>query len=156
VAGAATGIGLAFYFQASAHHGLAPVRARALCSVRVLSGEGSVLAAMRNDRLREPQTRNPQLFHILAAQGRVALLHVIQGLLHPGELIRFRRANHAALSDCAEQLVARSFQNRLGGYGTWLLTSFTGQQANLPFCTAAGKSGVICSRAEHLGDSTKI
>ena len=108
--------------------------------VGVLSGEGGVLAPVWNDGLGELQTSDPQLLDLLAGEAGVTLLHVGQCLIHPGDLIFPRCSDHAALSNRAEQLIARSLHHRLRLCGPGFLTTLTGQTANLLLRIATGKS----------------
>jgi hypothetical protein len=85
---------------------------------RVLVCHGRVLTAVRDDGLAESQTGIAQLAQLCRAQLGMPLLHVAQSLIHPLDLVLALSAEHAALADGAEQLVARTVQNCLLSGGT--------------------------------------
>lgn len=78
--------------------------------VRVLVGEGGMLAAVGNDRLAEPHAGFAELCELLGAQFRMALRHEAQGFVHPLRLVFPLCAEHAALADGAEEFVAGPVQ----------------------------------------------
>ena len=85
--------------------------------VRVLVRERRVLPAVRNDWLAEAQPGLAELRQLGRAQVRMPLLHVSESLLHPFELVLTLGAEHSALADCAEKLIARSIEDCLWSCG---------------------------------------
>jgi hypothetical protein len=73
-----------------------------------------MLSTVWDHGLAESDAGIPQLLKLFFAQLGVTLLHKVQRLIHPDELILLVRLDYAALLNRTEQLIASPIQGRLG------------------------------------------
>src|SRR5687767_663105 len=100
------------------------------CRVCVLQRRRSRLRAVRDDGLAEAQSDLFELLPFVGVQLGIALCKEVYGFGHPLDLLSFLGADHAALANRAEELVASPIVRGLGLFrlgGTTILTTFTRQ-----------------------------
>lgn len=92
----------------------APVRTGGSSGVRFLLGAGRIALGPRDDGLTEAKTQIAKLLELPLAEVGVALRHVLDGVIHPFDLLLFGSTDYLAAVNMAEEFVACTIESASG------------------------------------------